>query len=210
MRRLLLALPFALLPLAIAHAAESHDDHAEEHASLGTHEHGVGRLNAALDGNTLELELENPSMNLVGFEHEAKVAVDQATLAAARADLEKPLNLFALPAAAKCSVVKVTLHSPLFGDKPEADHEHEHEHEHEHDDHAVGDKDDHEHEHEHHHSEIHASYKLNCAAPAALTSVDLTPLFKRFPALHQVQAQLIGPNGQKGAELNEKSPRLNF
>ncbi len=205
MRRLLLALPFALLPLAIAQAADSHDDHVEEHASLGTHEHGVGRLNAALDGNTLELELENPSMNLVGFEHVAKVAVDQATVAAARADLEKPLSLFGLPAAAKCSVTSVKLHSPLFGDKPDADDE---DHDHDHDEHAAGDGD--EHEHEHHHSEIHASYQLNCAAPQALTSLDLAPLFKRFPSLHQVQAQLIGPNGQQGAELSEKSPRLNF
>ena len=48
MRRLLLALPFALLPLAIAQAAETHD---HEHGSLGAHEHGVGRLNAALDGS---------------------------------------------------------------------------------------------------------------------------------------------------------------
>jgi hypothetical protein len=195
MRRLLLALPFALLPLAIAQAAESPDDHdhVEEHASLGTHEHGVGRLNAALDGNVLELELENPSMNLVGFEHAAKTAVDQATVAAARADLEKPLSLFALPAAAKCSVSKTELHSPLFGDKPDADED-----------------DDHDHDHEHHHSEIHASYQLTCAQPAKLSSLDLTPLFKRFPSLHQVQAQLIGPAGQQGAELTEKSPRLNF
>ncbi|HSX71692.1 MAG TPA: DUF2796 domain-containing protein, partial [Pseudomonas sp.] len=48
MRRTLLALPLALLPLAIAHA-DSHEhvhDHAhdhghEEHGSLGKHEHGV-------------------------------------------------------------------------------------------------------------------------------------------------------------------------
>ena len=65
MRRLLLALPFAMLPLAVAHAADEHD---HEHGSLGAHEHGVGRLNAALDGKTLELELESPAMNLVGFE----------------------------------------------------------------------------------------------------------------------------------------------
>ena len=68
MRRLLLALPFAMLPLAVAHAADEHD-HA--HGSLGAHEHGVGRLNAGLDGQTLELELESPAMNLVGFEHVA-------------------------------------------------------------------------------------------------------------------------------------------
>jgi hypothetical protein len=206
MRRLLLALPFALLPLAIAQAAESSNEHVEEHASLGTHEHGVGRLNAALDGNTLELELENPSMNLVGFEHVAKSAVDQATVAGAKTDLEKPLSLFAVPAAAKCSVAKVELHSPLFGDKPDADEDDDHDHDH--DDHAKDDGD--EHEHEHHHSEIHASYTLTCAEPAALTSLDLAPLFKRFPSLHQVQAQLIGPNGQQGGELTAKSPRLNF
>ncbi|MEN0106286.1 MAG: DUF2796 domain-containing protein [Pseudomonas sp.] len=215
MRRLLLALPFALLPLAIAQAADSHDDHVEEHASLGTHEHGVGRLNAALDGNTLELELENPSMNLVGFEHPAKSAVDQATVAGAKSDLQKPLELFGLPAAAKCSVAKVELESPLFGGKPEADDDHDHDHDHDHgddhdhDDHAKGEDGD-EHEHEHHHSEIHASYQLTCAQPAALTSLDLAPLFKRFPSLHQVQAQLIGPNGQQGAELTAQSPRLNF
>lgn len=72
MRRLLLALPFALLPLAIAHAADEHDhDHEHEHGSLGAHEHGVGRLNAVLDGQALELEFDSPAMNLVGFEHQA-------------------------------------------------------------------------------------------------------------------------------------------
>ena len=86
MRRLLLALPFALLPLAIAHAADEHDhDHDHEHGSLGAHEHGVGRLNAALDGQTLELELESPAMNLVGFEHVATSDADKAKVAAARA-----------------------------------------------------------------------------------------------------------------------------
>jgi hypothetical protein len=201
MRRLLLALPFALLPLAVAHA---HDDHAEEHASLGTHEHGVGRLNAALDGTALELELENPSMNLVGFEHMAKTAGDQATVAGARASLEKPLSLFNLPAGANCTVDKVELHSPLFGDKPEADDDHDEDH----DEHAKDEGD--EHEHEHHHSEIHASYALTCTEPSKLSTLDLAPLFKRFPSLHQVQTQLIGPNGQQGAELTEKSPRLSF
>ncbi|WP_016772972.1 ZrgA family zinc uptake protein, partial [Pseudomonas sp. R62] len=88
MRRLLLALPFALLPLAAAHAVDEHD-HDHEHGSLGAHEHGVGRLNAALDGQTLELELESPAMNLVGFEHAATSDADKAKVAAARAQLEK-------------------------------------------------------------------------------------------------------------------------
>lgn len=49
MRRLLLALPFALLPLAVAHAAEDHD---HEHGSLAPHEHGVASLNVARWSNT--------------------------------------------------------------------------------------------------------------------------------------------------------------
>ena len=122
MRRLLLALPFAMLPLAVAHAADEHD---HEHGSLGAHEHGVGRLNAALDGKTLELELESPAMNLVGFEHVATSDADKAKVAAARAQLEKPLALFNLPKAAGCVVENQELESPLFGDKPDADDDHD-------------------------------------------------------------------------------------
>src|SRR3546814_12104104 len=122
MRRLLLALPFALLPLAVAHAAAEHDhDHDHEHGSLGAHEHGVGRLNAALDGQTLELELESPAMNLVGFEHAATSDADKAKVAAVRAQLDKPLALFSLPAAAKCTVAQQELESPLFGNAPAHD-----------------------------------------------------------------------------------------
>ena len=56
MRRLMLALPFALLPFAVHAHEEGHDhEHEHEHGSLGAHEHGVGRLNAVLDGQALEL-----------------------------------------------------------------------------------------------------------------------------------------------------------
>ncbi len=113
MRRLLLALPFALLPLAIAHAADEHDhEHDHEHASLGAHEHGVGRLNAVLDGQALELELDSPAMNLVGFEHPATSAADKAKVAAVRKQLENPAALFNLPKAAGCVVSTQELEQP--------------------------------------------------------------------------------------------------
>ena len=129
MRRLLLALPFALLPLAIAQAADEHD-HDHEHGSLGAHEHGVGRLNAVLDGQALELEFDSPAMNLVGFEHMATSAADKAKVAAARKQLENPLALFNLPKAAGCVISTQELNSPLFGDKPEADHDDDDDHDH--------------------------------------------------------------------------------
>ena len=199
MRRLLLALPFALLPLAIAHAADEHD-HEHEHGSLGAHEHGVGRLNAVLDGQALELELDSPAMNLVGFEHLATTAADKAKVAAARKQLEDPVALFNLPKSAGCVVSTQERNSPLFGDKPEADHD---------------DDDDHDHdakdgEHHHDHSEIHAHYQFTCATPTALSNLDLTQVFKTFPATQKIQVQLIGPSGQQGVEATATAATLKF
>lgn len=200
MRRLLLALPFALLPLAIAHAADEHD-HEHEHGSLGAHEHGVGRLNAVLDGQALELELDSPAMNLVGFEHLATSAADKAKVAAARKQLENPTTLFNLPKAAGCVVSTQELNSPLFGDKPEADHDDD-----DHDDDAK----DAAHAHHHDHSEIHAHYQFTCATPTALSNLDLTQVFKTFPATRKIQVQLIGPSGQQGVEATATAATLKF
>ena len=191
MRRLLLALPFALLPLAVAHAADEHD---HEHGSLGAHEHGVGRLNAALDGQTLELELESPAMNLVGFEHAAATDADKAKVAAVRAQLEKPLILFNLPPAAGCVIAKQELESPLFGDKPDADDDHDHDAKEDHRD----------------HSDIHAHYQFSCSSPGALKTLDLANMFNTFPATRKIQVQLIGPSGQQGIEVTAKTAALKF
>ena len=190
MRRLLLALPFAMLPLAVAHAADEHD---HEHGSLGAHEHGVGRLNAALDGKTLALELQSPAMNLVGFEHVATSDADKAKVAAARALLEQPLTLFNLPKAAGCVVENQELESPLFGDTPDADDD-------------EGAKD----EHHHDHSEIHAHYQFTCATPNALKTLDLANMFNAFPATRTIQVQLIGPSGQQGVDVTAKAAALKF
>jgi len=199
MRRLLLALPFALLPLAIAHAAEE-----KEHASLGAHEHGVAQLDIALEGKTLEFELRSPSMNIVGFEHPASTDADKAKVAEARELLLKSQALFNLPLAAKCAVLAQKLESPLFGDKPDAD-DHDDDHA-DHDDHAKGEGEEHHHEH----SEIHAHYQFACDTPSALKKLDLTQLFKTFPATHKIQVQLIAPSGQQGVEATPENATLKF
>lgn len=194
MRRLLLALPFALLPLAMANAAPEHD-HDHEHGSLGAHEHGVGRLDVALVGGTLEFELDSPAMNLVGFEHLATSAEDKAKVAAAKDVLLKPHALFSIPEAAACNIVSQKLESPLFGDKPDHDHDH--------------DAKDSEHE-EHEHSEIHGTYKFTCQVPAVLKTLDLSTIFKSFPGTEKLQVQLISPKGQSGAEVRPSNPSLKF
>ncbi|MEN5236408.1 MULTISPECIES: DUF2796 domain-containing protein [Pseudomonas] len=181
MRRLLLALPFALLPLAVAHA---HDEHDHDHGTLAAHEHGVAKLNVVLDGNTLELELDSPAMNLVGFEHAASTDADKAKVAAARQQLEQPLKLFGLAQAAGCKDEAQELQSPLFGDAAHAD----------------DDDDAHGHQHGHQHADVNAHYQFTCATPTKLAQLDLGPLFKTFPQTQKINVQLIGPNGQKGVE----------
>ena len=187
MRRLLLALPFALLPLAVVHAAQAHD---HEHGSLAPHEHGVGTLNVALDDNTLELDLDSPAMNLVGFEHAATTDADKASVAAAKARLENPLTLFNLPPAAKCVVEAQELNSPLFDPAPEEG--------------ASKAKT------EHHHSDVEAHYAFTCAEPGQLKNLDLGTFFKTFPGIHTFKVQLIGPNGQQAVNVSAKAPTLTF
>ena len=192
MRRLLLALPFALLPLATGAAAHSHehDDHDHvKHGSLDAHEHGAAQLNVVLDGKVLELQLESPAMNLVGFEHAAKTDADKTKVAAARSQLEQPQALFGL-AAGDCSVSTQELQSPLFTEDGHNDH--------------------HEYAKDSEHSDIHAHYSLNCQKPEKLKQLDLGELFKRFPATEKIQVQLIGPNGQQGLELTPAQPTLSF
>ena len=192
MRYALLALPFALLPLHAAQAANHEHSHAhahEEHASLDAHEHGVASLNVALDGQTLEIQLQSPAMNLVGFEHEAKSDADKAKVAAARQHLEQPQALFALPIEAKCALRDSELDSPLFGG-----HAH----------------DEHEHADEHGHSDIDASYRFACANAEALQTLELGSFFGTFPGTEKLEVQLIGPSGQQGAELTPSNSRLSF
>lgn len=192
MRRLLLALPFALLPLAVAQANEHNHAHAHdhaEHASLDAHEHGAARLNVVLDGQALELELESPAMNLVGFEHAATSDTDKAKVAAARSQLQDPQALFGLGAGA-CTLSETELESALFEDD-------------EHDEHHADEADS-------EHSEIHAHYQLDCKKPGELKQLNLSELFKHFPATEIIQVQLIGPSGQQGLELTPAKPSLGF
>jgi hypothetical protein len=196
MRRLLLALPFVLLPLAASAAEHSHD-HAEEkhehaeHASLDAHEHGAAQLNVALEGTALELQLQSPAMNLVGFEHAAKSAADKTKVAAVRSQLEQPLALFGL-STGDCSVSQQVLQSPLFDETTDS-HEHEHEM-----------------PHDGGHSDIRAFYTLDCQKPEDLQQLDLRELFTRFPATAKIQVQVIAPNGQQGSELTPAQPTLSF
>ena len=59
------------------------------------------------------------------------------------------------------------------------------------------------------HSEFQASYRFECAAPDALTQLEVR-LFELFPATEEVEAQVISGAGQTAVELTAAAPNLAF
>ena len=78
---------------------------AEGTRELDAHEHGVGALNIAFDGNNVAMEFQAPGADIVGFEYSAESDTDIAAVQAALDTLSNPLSLFVMPEAAECSVV---------------------------------------------------------------------------------------------------------
>ncbi|MEZ5829507.1 MAG: DUF2796 domain-containing protein [Hyphomicrobiales bacterium] len=186
MRRIL-AIAAALVAVSATQTA------AETVRQLGPHQHGHGTLNLAVEGQVVQMELEVPGADIVGFEYEAKTVEDQAKVKAATETLSKPLALFTLPDAAGC---KVTSSKVAIAKESHDEHEHE-EHEHE----ADHDADDEEHEAEH--SEFHVQYALSCDNVAAITTIAF-PYFETFPNSQELAVTLITEKSQKSFEVDRE------
>ena len=133
---------------------------AEETRQLDTHEHGVGQFNIAFDAGQIAMELHAPGADIVGFEYAATSAEDRAKVDAAVATLARPLELFALPDAAGCSVVEARASLESEVDEDHEDHAEHKEEGHDHAEHADHDHEDHaDHKEEGHDHEDHADHK---------------------------------------------------
>ena len=192
----------------------------------GAHEHGVGQLNVAVEGETVEIELVAPGADIVGFEHAAETDEDKKAMEAALAALKEGEAIFVFPAEAACRLEEVEAENEALGHDEHDDHGHDDDghDDHGHDDHAgeehkEGEHDEHAHEehahdeHEEHgeesHSEFHAHYHFDCEKPDAVTHVDVT-YFERFPAAEELDAQVIGESGQSAQELTAEATRLDL
>lgn len=172
---------------------------AQEHRELGAHEHGVGRLEIAVEGSRIAIGLEAPGADIVGFEHAASSAGDRAALDQAIAVLEKPLELFVLPGGAQCVVTEAAARLV-----DEEEHEHE-----AHDDKAHEGEKHADHGHEAQHTEFRANYVLTCASPAALTGIEFA-YFKLFPNARELEIRLISEKGAKSFEVGRDAPALDL
>ncbi|WP_342077245.1 DUF2796 domain-containing protein [Yoonia sp. SS1-5] len=184
----------------------------EQTRQLDAHEHGVGKLNIAIDGTTVAMEFHAPGADIVGFEYVAESDADIAAIDAALVTLGAPLDLFTVPDAAACTVAEtqVALESEeAHDDHGEDDHGHDDDghDDHGHDDHS---DDDHAaHEEEAGHTEFHAEYTLNCENADALTSIAFG-YFDTFPNAQEVEVQIITASGAQGVVVERDAPELNI
>lgn len=180
---------------------------AEETRQLDAHEHGVGQLNIAFDGQQIAMELHVPGADIVGFEYVAESAQDRAVVDTAVATLANPLKLFALTDAAGCSVVQAAagLESEAEHDEHEGEHGEEHaKKEHAHEEHAEEG-----HANEAGHTEFHAEYLLTCADPSAIVDINFF-YFKSFLNALEVEVQIITATGATSFEVERDTPILDL
>lgn len=212
---------------------------AQETRQLDAHEHGVGVLNIAAEGPVLLMELRAPGADIVGFEYQPETDADKAAVDSALATLGQPLELFAIPAAAGCTVTQAAVDLEIEGDHDDhGDHGEEHADAHGHDDHGHDEHadeaghDDHGHDdhgeehadahghddhgHDDHageakatHSEFHAEYELTCADPAAITQVAF-PYFDRFENAQEIEVQVVTGTGAQAFEVERNAPTVDL
>jgi hypothetical protein len=164
---------FALLAAAPALAADT--DASGQHRS---HQHGVARLEVTLDGGALQVALDSPAENLLGFEHAPRTDAQKQTVVRVERQLKEPARLFTPVAAAGCQSqpARVEIKLPPAGSSET-------------------------------HSEIEAAWGWRCEQPAALAHLDVG-LFKAFPRLKELRVQIVTAQGQKAAVLKPGAPRL--
>lgn len=205
----LVALPLAALAVLALPAV------SEQKRALDAHEHGAGALDIAIEGNQVAVAFRAPGADIVGFEYAASTDADRAAVETAIADLGRPLELFALPAEANCTLASANVvlegsddgdHGDDHAEDAEHDHDDDHSHEEAHDDeHADEDHAGHAAEH----SEFHADYLLDCEAPDRIDRVELR-YFERFPNALELDVQVVTPTGAGAFEVTRDAPVLDL
>lgn len=185
---------------------------AETPRQADAHEHGVGALNIAIDGNSILMDFEAPGADIVGFEYTASTDEDKAAIEAGLMRFKSPLTLFELPAAAQCDVVDAS--AELVGEEHHDDHD-EHGDDHDHGDHKDHDHDDHDDHGDHkdhgdaEHTEFHAEYTLECGDTSAVDQIEFG-YFDVFENARQLDVQVVTGSGAQAYSVERSDAVLEF
>ena len=170
---------------------------AEQQRQSAAHEHGRSTLNIAIEGARISLELEAPGADIVGFEHRAKTARQQAAVEKAKKQLLAPQALFKFHGAAGCAVVAASV--DIEGG--------EHGHDQPRDKATAQKKADA--ADERGHSHFRGQYAFTCTAPAGVTVLEFG-YFQAFAGAQKLEVNVITPKGQTRFDVTRAKPRIDL
>ena len=151
------------------------------HRHHGAHEHGRGELKLAVDGNVVQIELELPGEDVVGFEHAPRTQRQKQTVARAIGTLKEPIQVIELARTANCRALKDKSKAVL--QKPEG-----------------GDDD---------HREFIVSHSFRCYAIEKLSHIEVR-LFKAFSSLKEVRVQAVSARKQIAGTAKRRTARVSL
>lgn len=182
---------------------------AEETRQVDKHEHGVGELNIAIEGSSINLEFMIPGADIVGFEYKAKSDEDISLVNTALTKFDDFSNIFTIPNAANCNLVEAEI---AINQGDDHDDEHDHDEHDEHDEHEEHEEHD-EHEHEEHgeetHNEFVAHYSFTCGNVKEIDRINFT-YFTTFPNSGELEIQFVSEMGSTSFEVEGDEPFINL
>jgi hypothetical protein len=201
--------------------------------TLDSHEHGSANLNIAIDNNLISIRFESPAVNIVGFEYQPNDEEQQARVTKAENMLSNFEATFNLKGEPNCQVLQSSAnwisdhdeHSEHENDISKTDHADHSEHDNDiaksdHDSHSEHENDTIESEHDGHsehennlvkaeHAEFLAKFELQCEQINNLAAIDVK-ILTLFPAIDEIDAQIIYPGGQLQQELTIDNTLINL
>jgi len=96
------------------HGHEKEHKHEKEHAhehekrQLDSHEHGVSTLKIAIEGKELNMELESPANDIIGFEHAPENKNQRDAIKNALSQLKNTKGIFLTSSDAECTIINVS------------------------------------------------------------------------------------------------------
>lgn len=148
------------------------------------HEHGVAKLDIAVDAKQIVVQFESPLDNLVGFERAPRTDSERKRADEAVARLKDGQTMFQFDPAAGCTLMRSNLDSPPL---------------------SLGDGSA---RAQPGHADLFGSWEFSCADAAKASYVDVG-LFA-FKQLKRVQVQLALPKTQAKSELKRPKARISL
>lgn len=152
------------------------------------HQHGMLKLDIAVEARKMSMQMESPLDNLVGFERAPRNDAERKRVEAALAKLNAGQNLFAIDPAAGCSLAKVELASAVLKIGPAAPTSKE----------GAPTSE---------HADIDATFEFDCHDAARAVFVDVL-LFEAFAGMKQIDVQVASPAGQLKRTLKRPARRV--